>query len=76
MGLVYAVVGLVTGSIVAALSLLGAASGLGFASRFGVADIIIMPIVYGGLGFVVHLVTAVVYNWAAGVTGGIRIQTD
>ena len=81
LGLVYVAFGLVIGVIFAVFSLLGGlatarASGVGFGAGFGLAAIIIMPILYGCIGFVITLIGAAVYNWAAGVAGGIQIQTD
>jgi hypothetical protein len=81
MCLVDVALGLVVGLMFAALSLLGGpptarATGPGFGAVFGVAAIIIMPILYGCIGFVMTLILAAVYNWAAGVVGGIEIQTD
>jgi hypothetical protein len=81
MGLVYVAIGLIVGLLFAAVSLMGGLAsarpaGLGFGAGFGVAAIIIMPILYGCIGFVMTLIAAAVYNWAAGVAGGIQIQTD
>ncbi len=81
MGLVYVALGLIIGLIIAAASLLGGLAsarpaGFGFGAGFGVAAIIILPILYGCIGFVMTAIAAAVYNWAAGVAGGIQIQTD
>ena len=51
-------------------------SGLGFmGAAFGVTAIIVMPIVYGVCGFIFGLIGAVLYNWVAGMVGGIEIET-
>jgi hypothetical protein len=77
MAIVYAVIGLFIGAVI---SLVGFAGGFGtqdlpFAG-FGIGAIIILPIIYGCIGFVAMLLIASLYNWAAGITGGIEIETD
>ena len=81
-GLVYCFIGLIAGAIFALISTVGA----GFASAlsqsgqpwlgaiFGVGAIIILPIFYGVLGFVVGLIGALIYNLVAGWVGGIQIE--
>ncbi len=81
MGVVYVALGLIMGIIFAGFSVLGGMAaarpiGVGFGRGFGVAAIIIMPVLYGCIGFVMTLIGAAVYNWAAGVAGGIEIVTD
>ena len=81
MTLIYVAIGLIPGVIVAALSVLpGLATthltGLGFGAGFGIAAIIILPLVYGCVGFVMTMIVTAVYNVAAGIVGGIEIQTD
>ena len=81
LALCYAALGLIVGIFFAAfsslLSGLASATGskVGFGG-FGVMSIIIMPILYGCIGFVMTLIGAVIYNWAAGIAGGIRFETD
>lgn len=41
---------------------------------FGVGAIIILPIFYGAMGFVVTLISAWLFNIAAGITGGVEIE--
>lgn len=77
---VYAVIGLIIGAIVALLALFGAALGdagssgpfLGMA--LGVGAIIILPIFYGLLGFLAGLIGAAIYNVAAGMVGGVEVD--
>ncbi len=45
-----------------------------FGLYFGVASIIILPIVYGILGFIVGAIVAFLYNIVAGAIGGIEIE--
>ena len=83
-GAMGALMGLIFGLMFAAFASLGTAiasqsegsSGLGmFAAMFGVGAIIIMPICYGIFGFIFGLIGAALYNWVAGMVGGIEIET-
>ena len=50
--------------------------GAGFLSMlFGVGAIIIMPICYAIVGFIFSFIAASLFNFAAGMTGGIEIET-
>ncbi len=75
----YAVLGLCIGAII---SLIGFSGGFGSAMPgvmgpvFGVGAIIILPLLYGAIGFIMTLIMTSLYNWAAGIMGGIEIQTD
>ncbi|TYT27368.1 hypothetical protein FZO89_14485 [Luteimonas viscosa] len=42
----------------------------------GIVGLIALPILYGIAGFIGGLIQAVIYNLAAGVIGGIRIETE
>ena len=81
--ILYAGIGLVVGTLVACLSLLGVFATLrdqpgmsaigGFLS---VGAVIILPIFYGILGAIGLMIVAVLYNLAARVTGGLELETD
>ena len=43
---------------------------------FGVGAIIILPICYAIMGFVITLISAGLFNLAAGVTGGVEIDVQ
>jgi hypothetical protein len=43
---------------------------------FGVGAIILLPVLYGGLGFVAALVGAWLYNLISGFVGGIEIDAQ
>ena len=46
------------------------------AAIFGVAAVIFMPILYGLMGFVGGLISALVYNLLAGRIGGIVLEVE
>ena len=77
-GTLYAVVGLILGAMFSFVSLVGVfntgVSEEALPAVFGVAAIIILPLVYGGLGFVATLIAAWLYNLLAGVVGGIELD--
>lgn len=78
----YAFLGLFFGGLLTLFSVMGAAVGRaaggdsgGFATMlFGVGAVVILPIVYGCLGFIGGLITAPVYNLVAKVVGGIELE--
>jgi len=82
LAVLYAFLGLLFGGILSLFSVMGAAMGGGasgdsggvVALLFGVGAVIILPIVYGCLGFVGGLIVAPIYNIVAGVMGGLEIE--
>jgi hypothetical protein len=82
----YAVIGLVIGSIISLFSLAGGFATAAFAldpSRrtafppvMGVGAIVVFPILYAIFGFVTTLIGAWLYNVTAGVVGGIKIDLE
>lgn len=54
----------------------GAAPGRLGANEFGtgIGALIVAPLIYGVLGFIVGILQAVVYNIIAGMSGGIEIE--
>lgn len=78
-GVLYAAVGFVVGIIVSLAATIG---GLAGRTEFGaltgglvgIGAIIVLPIFYGVLGFIVALIAAWLYNLAAGYVGGIEID--
>jgi hypothetical protein len=81
LGVLYAALGLLFGALVALFSMAAPGMGFGRGGGFfpmmgGVASIIVLPIIYGVIGFVVGLITAWIYNMVAGATGGIEIELN
>lgn len=82
LAVVYASLGLVIGAIIAIASLMGAALGSTLARSprpflgviFGVGAVVFLPIFYGCLGFLGGILGSAVYNWVAGITGGIEVE--
>jgi hypothetical protein len=83
----YAVAGLILGGIFSLVALAGGFATSAFAadpSRRGLApffgvgalSVVLFPILYGVMGFVGALIAAWLYNTAAGVVGGIRIDVE
>jgi hypothetical protein len=84
-GALGALMGLLIGLCFAAIGSLGSAiasqsssaNNLGFVGMmFGVGAIITLPILYGVGGFVFGLIGAALYNWVAGMVGGVEIETS
>jgi len=78
-GTLYALMGLILGAIFSLVALAGGFSAesseeAGFAPVFGVAAIIVLPLLYGSLGFIATFIAAWLYNALAGVLGGIEID--
>jgi threonine/homoserine efflux transporter RhtA len=84
MGALYALIGLIAGAFFALFSVLGAAVGVANSQSsdaivgllFGVGSVIFLPIFYGVLGFIVGLITALLYNGVARIIGGIEIEVE
>ena len=82
LGTLYAVIGFIIGLLFALLSMIGA----GFASQdgggafigliFGVGGIIILPVFYGVLGFIGGALMSALYNFIAGMAGGIELDLE
>lgn len=77
-GLLYGLMGLLFGAVISLFSLVGgafASDDMGFAGfLFGAAAVIVLPIFYGVLGFVMSLIGAALYNLAAGWIGGVELD--
>jgi hypothetical protein len=77
-GVLYALIGLIFGAVVALAALAGAFAGADDAgivgSIMGVGAIVVLPLFYGCMGFVTTLIGAWLYNLVAGMIGGIRFE--
>lgn len=75
-GLIAGLLLLVFGSMIAGLAGSQGDAGPLAALGGGVVGMIALPILYGICGFVGGVIQALIYNLAAGVIGGIRIETE
>jgi hypothetical protein len=79
-GLLYTVIGVIVGAMFSLVAMAGAAFGAHdgnaamFSALFGVGSIVFFPILYGCLGFVMSLIMAALFNFAAGLMGGVEIE--
>lgn len=72
----YGAVGLIVGATVAVVSTLPVPEGyeINLLDRLGLWSLLVFPLVYGLIGGLFAAVAAVLYNLAAAVTGGIRVD--
>ena len=80
-GAIYAVLGLCFGAVMSLAALLGGMAGASDESAvlgavFGVAAVVVIPLVYGGLGFLSALIGAWLYNLFAGMVGGVEMELE
>jgi hypothetical protein len=78
-GLLYGAMGLVVGVIVSLATTIGGLTGHDTFGALagglvGIGAIVLLPLFYGGLGFIVAIIAAWLYNLAAGYVGGIEIE--
>lgn len=66
MGLVYAGIGMTMSDV-----LMESSSMMSF--MFGIGGVLVMPLVYGIMGFIIGILCALFYNWLAGRIGGIEM---
>lgn len=71
--LLYALFGLIMGAFFSIAALLRPDAG-GVGPLWGVTAVVVFPVLYAVLGFVVTLLTAWLYNVVAGAVGGIELD--
>ena len=78
MALVYAAIGVIVGAFITLIGFTGAynTKDMPLGGSVGLAAIIILPIFYAIIGFLAILLMTSLYNWAAGLVGGIEIETQ
>lgn len=69
----YAIFGLIMGAFFSIAALFRSDGG-GLGAMWGVAAVVIFPVLYGVLGFLVTLLTTWLYNVVAGAVGGIELD--
>ena len=77
-GAINVIMGLLIGSILTLITLLGGVATVAgpAGALFGIGAIILLPIIYGIMGFFGGIISAVVYNLISSMIGGIVIQTE
>ena len=79
-GAIMAAMGLLFGIGVAVLSVVGGlvdTTDTGFLGpALGVGAVIVLPIVYGCMGFIVGAISGALYNLFAGIVGGVEFRTE
>ncbi len=80
-GVLYGVIGVVIGGIFSLAAMAGAmasedSGGALFGALFGIGAVVVFPLLYGGMAFVMMLITAWLYNVLAGVVGGVEIDVQ
>jgi hypothetical protein len=80
-GALYAIMGLIFGGILTVFSLAGAVASAGednpfVGVLFGIGAIVLLPIFYGVLGFVVTALMAALYNVVADAIGGVEVELE
>ena len=75
-GLLYVILGLIMGGIVSLFAVtLGFVPGRDPGNPvFGMAAVVVFPVLYGLAGFVTTLIAAWLYNGLAGLVGGVEID--
>jgi hypothetical protein len=78
-GVLYLIMGFVFGAFVSLAGMLGGmATGVErggfFGAVFGMGAIIVLPLLYACLGFVMTLVLTWLFNVVVGITGGIEVD--
>lgn len=82
MAVLYAVMGFIMGCFMSLMAVAGVAAnqgqnpnaGMGMGMMIGAGAIIVMPILYGLMGFIGGIISAALYNFLAGVIGGIEMN--
>jgi hypothetical protein len=78
-GLIYGCMGLIFAPIFLLIGLLGSFAGqdkIPFAGVFGVTFAMIMPILYGVMGFIAGAIAALLYNLLANWVGGFELELE
>ena len=84
MGVLYAALGFIGGVFVSVISLAQAAIGSAASNQWeawlglllGVGAVVFFPAFYGAMGFVGGLISALLYNWIAGLIGGLEVDFE
>jgi hypothetical protein len=78
-GTLYAIIGLIIGAMMSLAAMAGAMASGGdnagmFGAMFGIGAIVLVPLIYGCIGFIGSLIGAWLYNILAGMVGGVELD--
>ena len=80
MAVMYAIIGLIFGVLIAAVSMIGGGmlggdgGAMGVIGSFGLLSIVILPVLYAVIGFIAGLIGGLLYNVTANLSGGIEMD--
>ena len=78
-GTIYAILGFIVGLLFTLFARMGAGAlgTLPFGGAiFGIGAVVLVPLVYGCIGFIMSLIMAAIFNLAAKWMGGLEIQVE
>ncbi len=78
-GVAYGLMGLVFGAFMSIAALISASTGQTTGIQgliFGVGSIIVLPIFYGVMGYIMTLIAAAFFNWVVQWTGGLEVEVE
>ena len=77
-GTLYGILGIAIGAVLSVIALAGGFAsdtfGAGMGALVGVGAIVALPLLYGCIAFVAALIGAWLYNFAAGLVGGVELE--
>jgi len=79
MGLIYGCLGLIVAPVFLLIGVLGSLAGqqkTSFAGVFGIAFAVLMPVLYGVMGFICGALGGLLYNLFAKLVGGFELELD
>lgn len=80
MAVMYAIIGLIFGVLIAAMSLIGGGmfggdgGAMGMMGGFGMLSIVVLPLLYAIIGFIAGLIGGFLFNVTAKLSGGIEMD--
>lgn len=75
-GALYAFMGFLVGALFAVLAGMMPVDTVPFAGSFGIAAIIVLPLIYGLIGFIMCMIMAALYNLIAKWVGGLQVEVE
>ena len=75
-GLIMGLASLVLGSLLGSLGTSGSHSAIGIFGGLGLAAILVIPLLYGAIGFIAGLISAWIFNMIAKWIGGIELNIN